>query len=54
MAAEGEGNQTGESSARIDSRKTLFRHARLYNFKKSLFNSPFSAPTSDTEPGSEH
>ena len=52
MASEGEGSQNG--SARNESRTTLFRQAKLYNFRKSLFNSPFSTPTTDTESGREH
>ena len=53
MASAGEGNQTesvveNESSR---SRNSRYKQDRLINFKKSLFNSPFSAAVSDTEPG---
>ena len=52
MASAGEGNQT-ESVVQNEGRNSLYKQARLTGFKKSLFNSPFSDPVSDTEPGKE-
>ena len=46
-----EGIQVAEGSARNDSRETLFKQARLYNFRKSLFKPSFSAPISDKKAG---
>ncbi|XP_028413989.1 uncharacterized protein LOC114536851 [Dendronephthya gigantea] len=49
MASEGESSQRPENDTRNESRTTLFRYARLYNSRKSLFNSPFSNTSKDSE-----